>query len=59
MALCSFASVLGTYNALGDGLADGVDLRGVTTTTDSDADVDVGCDVSISTRSSSEQRFSL
>lgn len=27
---------------LGDGLADGVDLRGVTTTGDADADVDVG-----------------
>lgn len=27
---------------LGDGLTDGVDLRGVTTTSDADADVDVG-----------------
>lgn len=27
---------------LGDGLSDGVDLRGVTTTGDADADVDVG-----------------
>lgn len=27
---------------LGDGLADGVDLRGVTTTGDADTDVDVG-----------------
>lgn len=30
-------------DGLGDGLADGVDLRGVTTTGDADADVDVGC----------------
>ena len=29
-------------DGLGDGLADGVDLRGVTTTGDADADVDVG-----------------
>lgn len=29
-------------NGLGDGLADGVDLRGVTTTGDADADVDTG-----------------
>lgn len=29
-------------NRLGDGLADGVDLRGVTTTGDTDADVDTG-----------------
>ncbi len=27
---------------LGDGLADGVDLRGVATTADADADVDLG-----------------
>lgn len=33
-----------TYDALGDGLADGVDLGGVTTTTHADADVDTGCD---------------
>lgn len=32
-------------DGLGDGLADGVDLRGVTTTGDADADVDVGCGV--------------
>lgn len=30
-------------DGLGDGLADGVDLRGVTTTGDADADVDVSC----------------
>lgn len=30
-------------DGLGDGLADGVDLRGVTTTGDADADVDIGC----------------
>jgi hypothetical protein len=30
-------------DGLGDSLADGVDLRGVTTTGDADADVDVGC----------------
>jgi hypothetical protein len=30
-------------DGLGDGLTDGVDLRGVTTTGDADADVDVGC----------------
>jgi hypothetical protein len=29
-------------NGLGDGLADGVDLRGVTTTGDADTDVDTG-----------------
>ena len=29
-------------DGLGDGLADGVDLRGVTTTGDADADVDTG-----------------
>lgn len=29
-------------DGLGDGLADGVDLRGVTTTGDADADVDIG-----------------
>ena len=32
----------GTYNALGDGLTDGVDLGSVSTTTHADADVDVG-----------------
>lgn len=30
-------------DGLGDGLTDGVDLRGVTTTGDAHADVDVGC----------------
>jgi hypothetical protein len=30
-------------DGLGNGLADGVDLRGVTTTGDADADVDIGC----------------
>ena len=30
-------------DGLSDGLADGVDLRGVTTTGDADADVDVSC----------------
>lgn len=29
-------------DGLGDGLADGVDLRGLTTTGDADADVDAG-----------------
>lgn len=30
-------------DGLGNGLADGVDLRGVTTTGDADADVDISC----------------
>lgn len=30
-------------DGFGDGLADGVDLRGVSTTGDADADVDIGC----------------
>lgn len=32
-----------TYNALGNGLTDGVDLGSVTTTTDTDADVNASC----------------
>jgi hypothetical protein len=31
-------------DGFGNGLADGVDLRGVSTTGDADADVDIGCD---------------
>jgi hypothetical protein len=30
-------------DGFGNGLADGVDLRSVTTTGDADADVDIGC----------------
>lgn len=37
-------------DGLGDGLTDGVDLRGVTTTGDADADVDVGCGVLVAVR---------
>ena len=37
-----------TYDALGNCLTDGVDLRGVTTTTDADADVDIGCTHTVS-----------
>jgi hypothetical protein len=35
-------------DGFGDSLADGVDLRGVTSTGDTHADVDVGCDLCIS-----------
>ena len=42
--ICSSAAEFGkTYDALRNGLADGVDLRCVTTTTYAHSDVDVGC----------------
>ena len=41
--VCGCGCLGRTYDALGDGLTDGVDLGSVTTTTDADADVDTGC----------------
>ena len=46
-------------DGLGDGLADGVDLRGVTTTGDADADVDTGELVSADDQDGLVDLFSL
>jgi len=42
--------IASTYDGLGDGLTDGVDLGSLTTTGDTDADVDVGCGQELANR---------